>query len=84
MAEQEIGVVTRYFGKIGVAAIRLSDDLKVGDRIRIQGKSSEVEQVVDSMQIDRENVDIAGAGEEIGIKLDAKVRPNDAVFKVEE
>ena len=82
MAEQEIGVITRYFGKIGVATIRLSDDLKVGDKIRIQGKSSEVEQVVDSMQIDRENIDKATSGQEIGIKTSEPVRVNDTVFIV--
>jgi len=37
MGEKKIGVVTHYFGKIGVAAILITDgDLHVGDTIRVK------------------------------------------------
>jgi len=34
MAEKEIGKVSSYFSHVGVAAVKLSDTLKVGDRIQ--------------------------------------------------
>ncbi|NLT35427.1 MAG: translation elongation factor-like protein [Gaiellales bacterium] len=84
MANAEIGEVTRYFGKIGVAAIMITGTpLRVGDRIRIEGHGGELEQVVDSIQIDRESVQEARPGQEVGIKVDGPVRPKDMVYKAE-
>ncbi|MFW6124857.1 MAG: hypothetical protein ACOC46_01805, partial [Pirellulales bacterium] len=41
MPEEEIGRVTHYFGKIGVAAIDITrGKLAVGDTIRIKGHTS--------------------------------------------
>jgi len=78
-----IGNVESYFSKIGVAAIKLSGDLKVGDKIKIKGHTTDFEQKVDSMQIDREDVEEASDGDEIGIKVKDRVRPNDKIYKVE-
>ncbi|MFN6992485.1 MAG: hypothetical protein ACK4MM_07190, partial [Fervidobacterium sp.] len=58
-----IGKVTHYFGKIGVAVIKLSDTLKVGDTIRIVGGNTDFQQVVESMEIDREQIEKAKAGD---------------------
>lgn len=82
MAEQEIGRVTHYFNKIGVAAIELSDELVVGDTIHIKGHTSDWVQPVDSMQIEHEMVDKAGAGTSIGIKVDGHAHEHDKVYKV--
>ena len=82
MAEEvEIGQVTHFFGKINVAAIELTGDLKVGDTIHIKGHTSDFTQKVDSMQIDRKDVDAAGPGDEIGIVVTEHARPGDAVFR---
>lgn len=78
-----IGNVESYFSKIGVAAIKLSGDLKVGDKIKIKGHTTDFEQKVGSMQIDREDVEEASDGDEIGIKVKDRVRPNDKIYKVE-
>lgn len=83
MAEKEVGKVSTYFGHIGVAAIKLSDKLKVSDRIRVKGHTTDFEQLVDSIQVDKKEVKEAGKGEEIGIKVIGRVRPNDTVFLVE-
>ena len=83
MAEKEIGRVSTFFSHVNVAAIKLSDTLKTGDRIRIKGHTTDFEQLIDSMQIDRKEVKEAKKGEEIGIKVNEKVRPNDTVFLVE-
>jgi len=83
MEEQKIGEVIKFFGKIGVAAIRLTEgSLKVGDTIRIVGHTSDVSQAVDSMQVDNASVQEAGKGADIGIKVKERVREHDAVYKV--
>ncbi len=80
---KQIGVVTNYFDKIGVAAIKLSGELKVGDRINIKGgKETDFEQVVESMQIQHEQVEKAGEGDEVGLKVKEKVREGYKVFKI--
>ncbi|MGY5874840.1 MAG: translation elongation factor-like protein [Candidatus Thorarchaeota archaeon] len=83
MVEKEIGVITRYFGKINVAAIMLSDSLTVGSKIRIQGATTNIEQDIDSMQVDRKAIEEAVAGQEIAIKVKDRVRENDKVFLIE-
>jgi putative protease len=84
MAEQEIGVVTHYFDKISVGAIRLTGGgLKVGDTIHFQGHTTDFQQEVESIQIEHETVSEAKSGDEIGIKVSEPVHKHDAVFKVE-
>ena len=78
-----IGKVTHYFGKISVAGIELSDDLKVGDTISIEGATSDFEEKIESMQIDNNTVTEAGAGDLIGIKVKDKARVGDSVYLVD-
>ncbi len=80
--EKQIGKVSSYFSHVEVAAIKLSGALKVGDKIHIKGHTSDFEQKVDSMQINRKDVEKAKKGDEIGIKVKEKVRPNDVVYLV--
>jgi putative protease len=83
MAEHKIGVVTHYFGKIGVAALDITDgELKVGDTIHIKGHTSDFTQTVESMQVEHQSVDVARKGDEVGLKTAEYVRENDAVYKV--
>ena len=84
MAEKEIGKVFIYFSKVGVAAIKLTDSLRTGDRIHIKGHTTDFEQKVDSMQIDNKPIKEAKSGDDIGVKVSDKVRPNDIVFLVED
>ncbi|UCF58390.1 MAG: U32 family peptidase C-terminal domain-containing protein [Candidatus Bathyarchaeota archaeon] len=79
---KEIGEVTHYFAKISVAVVELKDTLRVGDRILIQGDTSNFEQTVESMQIEHENIESAGAGQSIGLKVDQRVREGDCVYRV--
>ena len=80
--EKEIGKVSGYFSHVGVAAIKLSAGLKVGDKIHIKGHTSDLEVKVAGMQIERKPVKTAKKGDHIGIKVPEKVRPNDTVFLV--
>lgn len=83
MEEKEIGHVTDYFGKIGVAAIEITDDsLAIGNNIKIKGATTDFTQTVDSMQKDKMSIQIAKKGDTIGIKVKDKVRHNDKVYKV--
>lgn len=80
---EEIGVVTDFFSHIPAAAIQINNgSLKIGDRILIQGHTTKLEQVLDSMQIDKQAVQEANAGDKIGIKVNERVRKRDKVFKV--
>lgn len=85
MAEQEVGVVTHYFGHIGVAGIRItSGSLRSGDTIHVVGHTSDFTQPVGSMQIDHATVDEAKAGDEIGMKVAEHAREHDKIYKVTE
>jgi len=77
-----IGKVIHYFTKIGVGVIELSDELKVGGRISIEGMTTNLQQTVDSMQIEHENVQSAGPGQSIGMKVEQRVRQGDLVYKL--
>ena len=83
MAEKEIGVVTNYFSKIGVAVIQLTAPLQLGDEIHISGGERDFRQQVGSMQIEHQPIEKGEAGQEIALKLEEKARPGDKVFKVE-
>jgi len=83
MEEKKVGEVIKFFGKISVAAIRLSEgSLKVGDTIHIVGHTTDLTATVESMQIENNNVQEAGPGADIGIKMKGKVRENDVVYKM--
>jgi len=83
MEEKKIGEVIKFFGKIGVAAIRLTEGpLKVGDTMHLVGHTTDFTQVVDSMQIENQNVQEAGPGADLGIRTKEKVREHDVVYKV--
>ena len=79
--ETEIGEVMTYYANIGVAAIELTGSVNVGDTIIFRGFTTDLEQKVDSMQIEHDSVQEAKAGDEIGIKVPGKVRKNDRVYK---
>lgn len=82
MEKKRVGFVFTYFSKVGVAGIKLEDELRVGDKISIEGHTTKIEQVVDSIQIERNPVQVAKAGQEIGVKVNERVRPNDVVYKI--
>jgi hypothetical protein len=83
MAEVEIGKVTHYFSKVGVAAIQITQDvLRVGDVIHVKGHTSDFTQPIDSMQIDNTTVVEAVVGQSIGLRVKDHAREHDQVFKV--
>jgi putative protease len=77
-----IGKVTHYFGKIGVAVIKLEDNLKVGDTIRIVGGETDFTQTVESMEVEHQKIQEAKPGDSVGLKISQKVREGYKVYKI--
>jgi len=80
-----IGKITHYFDKIGVAVLVVSDEtIKVGDKIRIGEFGAGIEQKVDSMQVEHAAVFEAKKGDEVGLKVISAVKQGDIVYKISE
>lgn len=77
-----VGTIEHFYSKLGVGIIKLSDTLKVGDKIKIKGHTTDIEMDVDQIQIDHKDVEEAKKGDVIGVKVGDKVREDDAVYKV--
>ena len=82
MAEELVGMVSHWFGKIGVAGIELTDKLAVGDRIHIVGHTTDFEQDVTSMQLLHQDISEAGSGDSVGVKVQLRARPGDRVYRI--
>ena len=82
MAEEVVGKVTDFFAHPVVAGIELTATLKLGDKIHIKGYTTDIELIVDSMQINNVDVKEAKAGDAIGVKVSERVRREDIVYKV--
>ncbi len=83
MPDELLGRVTHYFNNIGVAVIRINKGkLSLGETIHFKHGDRDFEQVIDSMQIDKEQVESVKKGQEVALKVDNVVREGDDVFKV--
>jgi putative protease len=80
MGKKPIGKITRFFNKISVAVVEVTDEINVGDRILIEGATTSFEQKVDSMQVEHENIQSAKKGDMVGMKVSGTVRPGDTVY----
>lgn len=81
---KEVGKVTHYYGKLGVAIVALSSTLRRGDKIKIESNRVEFEQPVESIQIEHAQVEEAKAGQVIGLKVREKVSQGATVYLAEE
>ena len=77
----QVGRITHFFSKISVAVVELTAPIAMGDRILVKGPSTDFEQIVDSMQIEHENIPKAEAGQSIGLKTAEHAREKDVVYK---
>ncbi len=83
MGDEEIGHISHYFPKIGVAVIEVTaGSLKVGETIRIKGHTSDFTQTVDSLQQEHLQVPEVTKGISAGLKVKEHVREGDKVYKV--
>ncbi|HQG58778.1 MAG TPA: translation elongation factor-like protein, partial [bacterium] len=81
--EKKIGTITHFFDNISVGIIKLEGDIKIGDRVRFQGATTNFEQEITSMQYEHENIESAKKGQEVGVKTNEKVREGDDVYLLE-
>lgn len=77
-----IGVVTHYYGGLGVAIVKFNKSVKVGDQIHFKGAHTDFNETVKSMQYDHQDIPEAKKNQEVGIKVGDKVREGDEVFAV--
>jgi putative protease len=76
-----VGRVTKFYVHPGVAVVKLTEQLAVGDSIAIKGATTSLEQTVESMQIEHVNIERAKAGQIIGLKVAERVRRNDKIYR---
>ena len=77
-----IGLITHYFPHVQAAVIKLKKPLAKGDTLKIKGHTSDLTQIVASMQIDRVDIPAAKKGDEIGLLVSSRVRQGDKVYKI--
>jgi putative protease len=76
-----VGSITHWYSHLSVAAVRLTKPLKVGDKIHIKGRTTDVTQTVDSLEVDRKKIDQAKPGDDVALHVDGHVRDNDMIFR---
>lgn len=80
---EAIGEVTHFFPHVKAAVIKLKKDgLSTGNTIYIKGHTTDFEQKIKSLQINHKPIEKAEKGQEIGLKVNSKVRHGDQVYKV--
>jgi translation elongation factor EF-1alpha len=83
MADEPIGKVTHYYDRLGVAVATLSTgELRLGDRVRLESRSGEFEQTVESMEINKQKVENVKPGDDFAFKVEQPVREGDKIYKL--
>lgn len=82
--EFAVGKIINYYRAPGVASVKISVPLSVGDKIHIKGHITDFEQTVESMQIHHMQVNRASKGDIAGIKVTDYVRKHDTVYRLED
>jgi N-acetylmuramoyl-L-alanine amidase len=77
-----LGFVDDYFAKIGVIALKLKAPVNLGQKIQVLGHTTNLQQTLDSMQIDHASVTQAGSKDEVGIKVIGRARRGDHVYSL--
>ena len=80
--EKQVGRITHYFKRIGVAVLELNGGLEVGDVVHIQGHTTDFSQTVESMEIEHHKFQSVGPGADVALKVIERVRKGDTVYKV--
>ncbi len=77
---KKIGVVTHFYGNISVGIVKFSKPVSKGAMVAFHGATTSFSQVIDSMQLDHKEIEVAPAGQEVGMKVKNKVREGDVVY----
>jgi hypothetical protein len=79
-ASESIGTITHWFGHLSVAAVNLTAQVAVGDRVHVLGHATDLVQVVHTMEVDHNRVERAGPGDDVAIAFDDHVREHDRIY----
>jgi len=83
MEKVKVGEVFHFFAKPSVVAIKVTDAaIAVGDTLLFQGPSTNFDQKVESMEIEKVKVQEAKPGQSVGIQVRDRARPGDLVYKI--
>jgi hypothetical protein len=81
-----IGAVDEYWAKAAALGLRLkSGTLRVGDRVAYEGAVDFIEEVVTSLRLDGQEIDVASTGQHIGVKTilsKSQARRETCVYRV--
>lgn len=78
--EKQIGTVTHFYDKIGVAVVKLTGKLSKGDAVKIKRGDEEFDDTVLSLQIDHQDVASAKKGDDAAIKFAGKTKEGAAIY----
>jgi len=81
--EKEVGKITHWYDKLGVAVLNLESALKVGDKVKVKKGEEEFEETISSMQVDHKDVSSAKKGDEVAVKFSQKAREGALIYKAE-
>lgn len=85
MAEEQVGVVIKFFAKPSVAAIEVTNGtIKIGEVLKFKGHTTDFTEDVVSMEVENQPIEEAKVGDLVGLKVKERVRENDKVYKVVE
>ncbi len=81
MAVKTLRKGSHYYDNLNVAVVKLNPgaSLKKGDKVQIKGNSTDFTQVVDSLQVEHQDVEQVKAGDSFGLKVDQKVHEGNTV-----
>ena len=83
MPEQEIGVVTHYYGRPHAAVVRIEvSELRTGDTIHVRGHTTDFYQRIEHLEHDHAPVERAAPGDDIAVQVSQRVREGDVVFRL--
>ena len=80
---KQIGTVTHWYDKLGVAVVKLTSKLSKGDTVKVKKGEEEFEDIVSSLQIDHKDVVSAKKGDDAAIKLSQRAKEGSGVYSAD-
>ena len=78
--EKPIGKVVHWYDNIKVAVVKLSANIKIGDKIKVKKGEEEFEDSIVSIQLDHEAIKSGKKGQEVAIKLSKEAKENSEIY----
>lgn len=80
--DREVGRVIHWYDRAGVAVMKLTGTLRVGDTVKIKKGERESDGTVISMQVNHLDIGEGKAGEEVAVKLSETTKEGAVVYLV--